>query len=96
MNDTETLLSDLLEAATISWLTTRTTLTLGPNHPKFQDSLWKSCVLFQGIIDHSTPFDWTDEELDFIEDAVNEIASWKDDENMAHLFAEDEEETDEL
>lgn len=91
MNDTETTLSDLLEAATISWLTTKTALTLGANHPKFQQSLWNSCTLFQGIIDHSTPFDWTDDELDFIEESVNEIQSWKDDETMSHLFLGDDE-----
>ena len=88
-DDTTTFMSDALDHAMICWMMMTTRRTLGANNPKFQESLSLTCESLQCIIDNSTPMDWTEDEIQWMLDAVDEITAMKTDERYAHLFAED-------
>ena len=67
----------------------RTNRTLGPDNPKFQNSLVATCDLFQAVIDNSTPMEWLDEELENMDEAMEDICTMANDEAYSHLFSED-------
>ena len=90
MNEpTSTLMSDALDHAMICWLMMKTRRTLGAENPKFQESLTLTCEALQCIIDNSTPFDWTEDELEWMMEAVDEITAMRNDDEYSHLFLED-------